>query len=33
MTEYLSIKNLRKVYNDNGKEFIALDDVSFDIKQ
>ncbi|WP_251716403.1 ABC transporter ATP-binding protein [Lactobacillus agrestimuris] len=33
MTEYLSIKNLRKVYNDNGKEFVALDDISFDIKQ
>ncbi|PXZ18177.1 ABC transporter ATP-binding protein [Lactobacillus helveticus] len=32
MTEYLSIKNLRKVYNDNGREFIALDDVSFNIK-
>ncbi|KAI4309027.1 ABC transporter ATP-binding protein [Lactobacillus intestinalis] len=33
MTDYLAIKNLRKVYNDNGKEFIALDDVSFDIKE
>ena len=33
MTDYLEIKNLRKVYNDNGKEFIALDDVSFDIKE
>lgn len=33
MTEYLSIKKLRKVYNNNGKEFIALDDVSFNIKQ
>ena len=33
MTAYLAIKNLRKVYNDNGKEFIALDDVSFDIKE
>lgn len=32
MTEYLSVKNLRKVYNDNGREFIALDDVSFNIK-
>ncbi|MEN2348873.1 ABC transporter ATP-binding protein [Lactobacillus helveticus] len=33
MTEYLSIKNLRKVYNDNGREFIALDDVSFNINR
>lgn len=33
MTDYLAIKNLRKVYNDNGKKFIALDDVSFDIKE
>ncbi|WP_279132178.1 ABC transporter ATP-binding protein [Lactobacillus intestinalis] len=33
MTDYLAIKNLRKVYNDNGNEFIALDDVSFDIKE
>lgn len=33
MIDYLAIKNLRKVYNDNGKEFIALDDVSFDIKE
>lgn len=33
MTDYLAIKNLRKVYNDNGKEFIALDDVSFNIKE
>ncbi|GAA2863975.1 ABC transporter ATP-binding protein [Lactobacillus intestinalis] len=33
MIDYLTIKNLRKVYNDNGKEFIALDDVSFDIKE
>lgn len=33
MTDYLAIKNLRKVYNDNGKEFIALDDISFDIKE
>lgn len=33
MTDYLAIKKLRKVYNDNGKEFIALDDVSFDIKE
>lgn len=33
MTDYLAIKNLRKVYNDNGKEFMALDDVSFDIKE
>lgn len=33
MTDYLAIKNLRKVYNDKGKEFIALDDVSFDIKE
>lgn len=33
MTDYLAIKNLRKVYNNNGKEFIALDDVSFDIKE
>lgn len=33
MTDYLAIKNLRKVYNDNGKEFVALDDVSFDIQE
>lgn len=29
MTNYLSIQNLRKVYHDNGKKFVALDDVSF----
>lgn len=33
MTEYLSIKNLRKVYRDHGKDFVALDDVSFNINQ
>lgn len=33
MTNYLSIQNLRKVYHDNGKKFVALDDVSFNIKK
>ncbi|WP_288646377.1 ABC transporter ATP-binding protein [uncultured Lactobacillus sp.] len=33
MTDYLSIQNLRKVYHDNGKKFIALDDVSFNIEK
>lgn len=33
MVDYLAIKNLSKIYNDNGKKFVALDDVSFDIKK
>src|SRR5699024_4306944 len=33
MTNYLSIQKLRKVYHDNGKKFVALDDVSFNIKK
>ena len=33
MTNYLSIQNLRKVYHDNGKKFVALDDVSLILKK
>ena len=33
MISYLSIQDLRKVYHDDGKDFVALDDVSFDIKK